>query len=117
MSIDRVRHGRQIRLPEIGEAGQERLSASEVVLQGEGDAREVEAAYLARSGVRVIDDAAAAAKASAKAGANGDAKIYADALASLSMRDTAARDVAEGALRALLAMRKLLAIEGDGGAA
>jgi hypothetical protein len=109
MSIDRVRHGRQIRLPEIGEAGQARLSASEIVLQSTGDAREVEAAYLARSGARVVDDATAR-------GADAmEAKAHAEALASLGMRDSAARDVADGALRALVAMRRVLGIEGSGG--
>jgi hypothetical protein len=112
MSIDRARHGRQICLPEIGEEGQARLSASEVVLQGAGPAREIEAAYLARAGVRVVDDAKAAGRAKAKAEGNGDAKAYADVLATLEVTDAAARDVAEGALRALLAMRKILGIEG-----
>lgn len=110
MTIDRVRHGRQIRLPEIGEAGQERLAASEVVLCGAGDAREIEAAYLARAGVRVVDDA----NAGRRADADGAAKPRADALASLGIRDAVARETADGALRALFAMRKILGIEGGG---
>jgi hypothetical protein len=110
MTIDRVRHGRQIRLPEIGEAGQERLYASEVVLQSAGDAREVEAAYLVRSGVRVVDDASAATALEARSASS---TAYADTFAALGMRDRAARDVAEGALRALVAMRSALGIEGD----
>jgi molybdopterin/thiamine biosynthesis adenylyltransferase len=114
MTIDRVRHGRQIRLPEIGEAGQERLAASEVVLSAAGDAREIEAAYLARAGVRVVDDANAEAKAKTKADADGTAKLRAEALASLGIRDSVARETADGALRALLAMRKILGIEGGG---
>jgi sulfur-carrier protein adenylyltransferase/sulfurtransferase len=115
MTVDRLRHGRQIRLPEIGEAGQERLAASEVVLCGVGDAREIEAAYLARAGVRVVDDANAEIKAKAKADANGTAKLRAAALASLGMHDSIARETADGALRALLAMREILGIEGAGG--
>lgn len=115
MGIDRVRHGRQIRLPEIGEAGQERLSASEVVLQAAGDAREVEAAYLARAGVRVVDDASAAAAARARSEAEG-LPDHGEVLATLGIRDASVRDVADGALRALIAMRKVLGIEGGGGA-
>jgi molybdopterin/thiamine biosynthesis adenylyltransferase len=115
MTVDRVRHGRQIRLPEIGEAGQERLAASQVVLCSVGDAREIEAAYLARAGVRVVDDANAEVKANAKAEADGAAKLRAEALASLGIKDSVARETASGALRALLAMRKILGIEGAGG--
>jgi hypothetical protein len=116
MTIDRVRHGRQIRLAEIGEAGQERLAESAVVLGGTGDVREVEAAYLARSGVRVVDDATAAAKAKSRAASEGAPDLRAATLTSLGIRDSFARDVADGAIRALLAMRKILDIEGNGGA-
>jgi hypothetical protein len=114
MAIDRVRHGRQIRLVEIGEAGQERLVASEVVLGGTGDVREVEAAYLARAGVHVVDDVSAQAKAKARAGADGTSDRRAETLASLGIRDSFAHDVADGAVRALLAMRRILGIEGGG---
>ncbi len=113
MSIDRVRHGRQIRLPEIGEAGQERLAASEVVLGGTGDVREVEAAYLARAGVRVVDDAHAQAKARAKATAAGPKDVRTATLAALGIRDSFARDVADGAVRALLEMRTILGVDGS----
>jgi hypothetical protein len=111
----RTRYGRQIRLPEIGEAGQARLLASDVVLGGSGEVRTVEAAYLARAGVRVIDDAKAEAKAKAKAAANGADKLHGDALASLGLKDSIAREVGDGALRALLALRAILGIEGAGG--
>ena len=113
----RARYGRQIRLPEIGEAGQARLMASEVVLGGSGDVRTVEAAYVARAGIRVVDDATAEAKALATAVADGTDKLHADALASLGLKDSVAREVGDGALRALLAMRKILGIEGAGGGA
>jgi hypothetical protein len=116
MAIDRVRHGRQVRLPEIGEAGQERLVASEAILSGSAYARETEAAYLARAGVRVVDDANAAAKAKTKAEADGSAAVHTFALESLGTRDVVAREAADGALRALLAMRKILGIEGPAGA-
>jgi hypothetical protein len=115
MTIDRVRHGRQIRLSEIGEAGQERLSRTDVVLGATGDAREVEAAYVARAGMRVVDDARADAKEKAKVGADGQAAVRAQALASLGISDSKALEVADGALRALLAMRKALGLDGVGG--
>jgi|GEM_PF-1508330 len=115
MTLDRARHGRQIRLPEIGEAGQERLLATDVVLGAIGDAREIEAAYVARSGMHVVDDARADAKEKAKEAADGQATKRAAALASLGIRDPKALEVADGALRALLAMRKALGIDGAGG--
>jgi hypothetical protein len=113
MSIDLVRHGRQIRLPEIGEAGQERLSASEAVLHTEGDAREIEASYLAGAGVRVGAEASVPASAD---GPESSRRAYAELLATLGLRDPAARSVADGALRALLTMREILGIEGTKGA-
>ncbi len=103
MTIDRLRHGRQIRLPEIGEAGQERLVASEVVLSGAGAAREIEAAYLGAAGVTVRDVAGAQDDPTAKA-----------RLEALGVSDPAARDVADGAMRALVAMRALLGVGGAG---
>ena len=96
----RARYGRQIRLPEIGEAGQARLCASEVVIGGPGDARNVEASYVARAGMRVVDVAAPDERPVDR--------DYAKLLASLGFADAAARDVGDGALRALLAMRKVL---------
>ena len=115
MAIDRVRYGRQIRLAEIGEAGQERLLATEVVLGGVGDAREIEASYVARTGMHVIDDARADAKEKAKALADGQAAARAAVLASFGIADTKALDVADGALRALVAMRKALGMDSSGG--
>ncbi len=101
----RARYGRQIRLPEIGEAGQARLCASEVVIRGEGDARNVEASYVARAGLRAIDVAAPETRA------RGDDDEYVTTLAALAFADPAARDVGAGALRALLAIRTVLAKE------
>ena len=112
----RARYGRQIRLPEIGEAGQARLLASEVVIGGEGDARSVEAAYVARAGIRVVDDASAEAQEKAKAIADGSEKVRVDTLAALALKDVTVREVGDGALRALLAMRKILGMkDGAGG--
>ena len=100
MSIDHVRYGRQIRLAEIGEAGQARLDASEVVPRAVGVARDIEMTYLKRAGAKVLDNPEA----------NADATAHAAALATLGIRDSEARLVAEGALRALEAMRKILGI-------
>lgn len=105
MSIDRMRYGRQIRLPEIGEAGQERLAAAEVVLGGKGDAREIEAAYLAGGGVGLTSVAGASVDPDA------EREVLAAASA-IGVRDGAARDVAEGSLRALVAMRHILGVRG-----
>jgi molybdopterin/thiamine biosynthesis adenylyltransferase len=44
------RYTRQIRLREIGEGGQARLEAAEILLGGEGVARDVERAYLRLAG-------------------------------------------------------------------
>lgn len=99
MAIDRNRHGRQIRLPEIGEAGQERLVAAEVVLTGAGHAREIEAAYLGAAGVKVRDVAGTLDDPDAKA-----------RVASLGLSVPETRAVADGAMRALIAMRALLGV-------
>lgn len=121
MPIDRVRHGRQIRLVEIGEAGQQRLSSSEVCLRASGEAREVEAAYLEGAGLRVrvrvtenADRLATPTTSAAGDDATVDAKVFATTLASLGVRDRAASDVARGALFALLAMRRVLGIATEG---
>lgn len=94
----RVRYSRQIRLPEIGEHGQARLSSSEVRPSATGFARVVEALYLAHAGVRVVegsDDPAGATDVEAP-------------LASLGLRHTAAREIADGALRALDTIRGIV---------
>jgi hypothetical protein len=90
--IDRVRHSRQIRLVEIGEAGQERIAASTPLLGGNGDARAIEARYLRHAGAMLSDD--------------GTTRPI--DLAFLELRHSAARDVGEGALRALVALREAL---------
>lgn len=106
---DGVRHGRQIRLPEIGAEGQDRLDATEAVLGGAHDAREIEATYLRQAGLKVRE---AHPSAAARARAKPDEKVAASALRELGMRDPAARDVADGAMRALIAMRTVLGVTG-----
>jgi hypothetical protein len=108
------RFGRQIRLQEIGEEGQARLEASEVVLGGAGDAREVEGMYLRLAGLKVRE-AYASASAKAKAKAKPDEKLATDAVKALGVRDRAAQDVADGAMRALVAMRAILGVSGARG--
>jgi hypothetical protein len=113
VTVDRVRYGRQIRLPEIGEAGQERLGASEVALGGRGDAREIETSYLRAAGVRVSE--ASVALTSPPAALPLGPAEYTALLGTLGVQDRAARDVADGALRALLAMRALVGVGASGG--
>ncbi len=96
MSIDRVRHGRQIRLPEIGEAGQERLATSTVAPAGRGNARTIETRYLRYAGVNVSELGGIVAEAD---------------VSCLELSHEAAREVGEGALRALAAMRVILGID------
>lgn len=92
MTASRVRYGRQRRLAEIGEAGQARLEAAVVCLAAQGFAREIERSYLDRAGPRTGEDGLA---------------IEVDP-AILGLRHEAAREVGEGALRALAAIRKVV---------
>lgn len=94
----RVRFSRQIRLPEIGEHGQARLSSSEVRPTARGFARVVESRYLALAGVRVVDDPP---RATDDAGAD-------DPIGELGLRHAAAREIADGALRALGVIRRVV---------
>lgn len=93
----RVRYSRQIRLPEIGEHGQARLSSTEVRPTATGFARVVESLYLAHAGVRVVEGSELAEVADVE-----------DPLASLGLRHAAAREIADGAIRALGAIRGIV---------
>ncbi len=104
MTIDRVRYERQIRLDEVREEGQARLASSRVVLDGPPDVREVAATYLRGAGATVSDE-----PSDETSWAHDDA-ILERTLHALGVRDRAARDVAEGALRALLVMRSILGV-------
>ncbi len=88
------RHTRQIRLAEVGERGQARLEAAEVCPGGDEIAR----AYLRLAGVKVVERGRV------------DVVDVVD-VASLGLRHAAARAVGEGALRALVAMRRILLVE------
>jgi hypothetical protein len=94
MSADRSpRYTRQVRLPEIGEAGQARLAAASVALSAKDeDAMALELAYLHAAGVTVVE---------------GERDLAVD-VGALGLKDPAARAVGEGALRALVAMKEVL---------
>jgi molybdopterin/thiamine biosynthesis adenylyltransferase len=94
MPIDRLRYGRQIRLPEIGDEGQARLLAASVPLGGEGFVRTIEERYVRLAGA-------------ATAEAAGTTTVD---VASLGLEHPAAREVGEGALRALVAIREVLGL-------
>lgn len=90
---DRLRFTRQIRLPEIGEAGQARLDAAQVSLSAKDeDAQALELGYLQAAGVTVVE---------------GERELPVDVDA-LGLKDPAARAVADGALRALVAMKEII---------
>lgn len=92
MSDDRLLHTRQVRLPEVGEAGQARLAATTAPLGAIGFARTIEAKYLERAGLTT-----------AESGTPAPVDV-----ASLGLQNEAAREVGEGALRALAVLRNVL---------
>lgn len=92
---DARRYGRQTRLADIGEAGQARLSATKVSPSASGFAADIESRYLAAAGVTVT-------------AARVESSVDASALPDLGLRHAAPREVADGALRALLAIRAAL---------
>lgn len=96
-----ARHGRQIRLAEVGEAGQARLDAAAVALAGPPSlSREVATTYLVGAGVTVHDTAVAVESPAAAAAT----------LAALGIVDPVAGEVALGALRALVVLRDVLGV-------
>ena len=86
------RFTRQIRLADVGEAGQAKLAAARVALRTEGFARTIEERYLRAAGVGVAEAESQLPKLAVD----------------LGLRHTAAREVAEGAYAALVAMREVL---------
>lgn len=85
------RFGRQTRLAGVGEAGQVKLCAEKVSPSASGFAATIEARYLAAAGITVTGDPT-------------DAKVIASDLPDLGVRHEAPYDVADGALRALVAI-------------
>lgn len=108
------RHTRQVRLAEVGEAGQSRLAAAEVEVSSAGFAGEVEARYLAGAGVgalRVGSEVHGAAARAMDAGVRvelGAVTGPSELPPGLASLEGAARDVAEGAYRALVSVRAAL---------
>lgn len=105
MTVDRRRYSRQIRLSEIGEAGQAKLCTAKVSLGAAGFARTIEERYTRAAGMQVTIAAQTV-----------DSSVEADDVANLGLRDASAREVAEGALRALALVNAALGLERRGGA-
>jgi hypothetical protein len=115
------RHTRQARLAGVGAAGQASLAAAEVSVAGAGLAAEVEARYLAGAGIGAIRVASDGVAEAARALGDSEVRVTiapelasaaAMKLADLGASDAAARAVAEGAHRALVAIRTALASGG-----
>ena len=87
-----VHFGRQSRLPEIGDHGQARLCEARIALGARGFARLIEERYVRGIGA-IVDPNGRAFEA--------DASI-------LGLESEAAREVGEGAFRALVALRGIL---------
>ena len=108
-----IRHSRQTRLDEIGEAGQARIEAASAVVRGDGLASILTARYLAGAGVRTI---ACASDGAANAARSVDSTVHIaiafpsdDAEApDFELRDESAREVARGAWRALDVVRRAI---------
>lgn len=90
-------YDRQMRLAEVGEAGQARIQASEFTVSND-DSAEIELAYLSRAGARVRRAERAEPAAFPHAGA---------------FRFAEARRVAEGSWRALSKLRAALGLAGS----
>lgn len=90
-----ARYGRQLRLVEIGEAGQAKLCAASVALVAEGFARVVEERYVRGSGMSITSAATPRAPVPAE-------------MPELGLRHAPAREVADGAMLALVALRAVL---------
>lgn len=113
------RHSRQIRLAGIGADGQAKLCAAEVSLGSSGFARFVEERYVRGAGLKVAAPPGAVAPSSAAPSSTElEPSLTSDRggwdsaprshLEALGLSHDAAREVAEGALRALLAMHAAL---------
>jgi hypothetical protein len=104
------KYTRQIRLPEIGEPGQARLCAATVHVKSRGVAGDVCARYLRGAGVRVaLENSQGDGEAGRIDGLENS--FPSPRLPVQSLSDQAARDVAEGAHEALVAMRAILGME------
>jgi len=95
------RFARQIRLADIGSSGQAKLCAAKVAIRSQGFVRTIEQRYALTAGLS--DTEAEPTIDPARVDADADA-------AALGLRHSAAREVAEGALRALAAIRLALEV-------
>jgi hypothetical protein len=118
------RHARQVRLAEVGEAGQARLAAATVDVPLEGAAGEIAARYLAGAGIghlRVTDPRLVQAARAVDPSAVVETVPALAPLGSrlqpsgpppeLDLEGGATRDLALGALAALAALRDILGVE------
>ncbi len=115
MAAPGARHTRQIRLAEVGVAGQERLSSAEGRLTTTGAAALVEARYLAGAGFAAIHTSDERAAREARA-VDPAVRVVVDAGAGAAeaklpfeVADPSARAVALGAHAALVRIRSVLA--------
>ena len=97
------RFERQTRLADIGADGQAKLCAAKVSTSSSGFAAVIEERYLTAAGVAVSGDGATPGASKA--------------LPDLGLRHAAAREVGDGALRALAAIHEVLAGPAPGGGA
>ena len=116
------RYLRQVRLAGVGADGQARVGRAIVDVPGAGLPAAIAARYLAGAGVgglRLADPAAARAAREVNASVSvepGPAPLGALAAAPAEVHDPVARELASGALTALLALRAILATAREGGA-
>jgi hypothetical protein len=108
------RYGRQVRLAEVGAAGQARIERARVDVRVDGLAADVAARYLAGAGVGCVCVRGQALAEAARAIAPGvrvdiDPTLApADQAMAFDLRDPCARDLARGAHAALCALRAVL---------
>jgi hypothetical protein len=113
--LERKRFGRQIRLAEVGEAGQSRLCRAAVALGGTDFVREIEGRYLCAAGVSIEKQATGNRQ---QATGNGESPLalpvaccLLPVACSLGIAHPIAAGAAEGALRALITIRSILESE------
>jgi hypothetical protein len=116
MSSRHARHSRQIRLAEVGDAGQRRLEEGTCTVRGGGLAAQIEARYLVGAGVgRLVVSDAEVARCARAVDASVDVVILAPTSTPIPTTDpewasslsVPARDVALGAYRALSSLRRV----------
>lgn len=109
-----MRHGRQVRLAEVGEAGQNRLAGARVAVTADGFAGDIATRYLAGAGcgslrVKSPDLAAAARATDPSAQVAVDPSLDVEAETPVyPWRRQAAAELASGAHLALRVLRELL---------